>query len=112
MAPVAVVHGVGSSVNVQVLLYLQITPTQQRAQIMPHRTSFEVELADAVIRIFDLAGMCSLDLAGFRDLLWWRYLPRSATMIFRDHNYARPSYMAMGDKVLHQVGRGTERHVR
>lgn len=31
---------------------------------------------------------------------------------FSDHDYAHPGYMAMGDKVLHQVGRGTERRVR
>jgi hypothetical protein len=31
---------------------------------LPHRTMFEVELADAVIRIFDLAGAMGLDLGG------------------------------------------------
>lgn len=37
---------------------------------LPHRTSIEVELADAVIRIFDIAGGLGLDLAGaFEDKL-------------------------------------------
>jgi NTP pyrophosphatase (non-canonical NTP hydrolase) len=31
---------------------------------LPHRSNFEVELADAVIRIFDLAGGLGLDLGG------------------------------------------------
>jgi len=31
---------------------------------LAHRNMFEVELADAVIRIFDLAGGCGLDLGG------------------------------------------------
>lgn len=31
---------------------------------LPHRSSLEVELADAVIRIFDIAGGCGLDLGG------------------------------------------------
>ena len=31
---------------------------------LPHRTATEVELADAVIRIMDLAGELNLDLAG------------------------------------------------
>lgn len=31
---------------------------------LPHRSMIEVELADAVIRIFDLAGFLGLDLGG------------------------------------------------
>lgn len=31
---------------------------------LPHRTAFEVELADAIIRICDLAGANGLDLGG------------------------------------------------
>ncbi|MFT4118704.1 hypothetical protein [Bradyrhizobium sp.] len=31
---------------------------------LPHRKMFEVELADAVIRVLDLAGACGLDLGG------------------------------------------------
>lgn len=31
---------------------------------LPHRTNFETELADCLIRIFDLAGAMNLDLGG------------------------------------------------
>jgi len=31
---------------------------------LPHRDMFEVELADTVIRILDIAGFCGLDLDG------------------------------------------------
>ena len=31
---------------------------------LPHRSMMEVELADAMIRIFDLAGACKMDLGG------------------------------------------------
>ena len=31
---------------------------------LPHRTMFEVELADAMIRIFDIAGAFGMDLGG------------------------------------------------
>lgn len=31
---------------------------------LPHRRAVEVELADAVIRIFDLAGACDMNLEG------------------------------------------------
>lgn len=31
---------------------------------LPHRSMIEVELADVLIRIFDLAGYCKLDLGG------------------------------------------------
>jgi NTP pyrophosphatase (non-canonical NTP hydrolase) len=31
---------------------------------LPHRSMFEVELADVLIRIFDLAGAAGLDLGG------------------------------------------------
>lgn len=31
---------------------------------LPHRSMFEVELADSIIRILDLAGACNLDIGG------------------------------------------------
>lgn len=34
---------------------------------LPHRSAIEVELADALIRIFDLAGFLGLDLSGAVD---------------------------------------------
>lgn len=44
---------------------------------LPHRTSFEVELGDALIRIFDLAGAHGLDLAGAVIEKMWYNLDRT-----------------------------------
>lgn len=38
--------------------------TDRMDKHLPHRSNFEVELADAVIRIMDLAGRMKLDLGG------------------------------------------------
>lgn len=65
--------GLGKSRNVGELLMLCVSELSEAMEghrkgladdKLPHRQMFEVELADALIRIFDLAGALGLDIQG------------------------------------------------